>query len=134
MERKALADLQVWKESPSRKPLILHGARQVGKTWLLKEFGLRFYQNVAYVNFEANDRMTQLFASDLDIARLLIGLRIETHTAINPETTLIIFDEVQENPKALTSLKYFAENATAYHIAAAGSLLGIALHKGISSL
>ncbi len=132
MERKALADLQEWKESPSRKPLVLHGARQVGKTWLLKEFGVRFYQNVAYVNFEANDRMAQLFASDLDIARLLIGLRIETHTAINPETTLIIFDEVQENPKALTSLKYFAENAPAYHIAAAGSLLGIALHKGIS--
>jgi len=132
MERKALSDLQKWKENLSRKPLILHGARQVGKTWLIKEFGARFYQNVAYINFEANERMATLFASDLDIPRLLTGLRIEAHTAIEPETTLIIFDEVQENPRALTSLKYFAENAPAYHIVAAGSLLGIAMHKGIS--
>lgn len=108
MERKSFRDLQKWQRNPDKKPLILHGARQVGKTWLLKEFGRRFYKNVAYINFEANERMAALFASDLDVQRLLIGLRIESGSAIEPGTTLIIFDEVQENPKALTSLKYFA--------------------------
>ena len=128
MERKALKALQEWQESPTRKPLVVHGARQVGKTWLLKEFGKRCYQNVAYINFEANDRMNTLFQSDLDPARLLIGLGLEAHTHIEPETTLLIFDEVQENPRALMSLKYFAENAPRYHLVAAGSLLGIAMH------
>ncbi len=132
MERKALADLQSWQKKPNRKPLIVHGARQVGKTWLLKEFGEKSYQNVAYINFEANERMAALFSSSLDAERLLTGLRIESGCPIEPEKTLIIFDEVQENPKALTSLKYFAENAPAYHVAAAGSLLGIAMHAGTS--
>lgn len=132
MERKALKALQEWQESPTRKPLVVHGARQVGKTWLLKEFGKRCYQNVAYINFEANDRMNTLFQSDLDPARLLIGLGLEAHTHIEPETTLLIFDEVQENPRALMSLKYFAENAPRYHLVAAGSLLGIAMHRDVS--
>ena len=132
MERKALADLQSWQKKTNRKPLILHGARQVGKTWLLKEFGRRFYKNVAYINFDANERMAALFASGFNIERLLTGLRIESGCPIEPETTLLIFDEVQENPDALTSLKYFAENDPSYHIVAAGSLLGIAMHAGTS--
>jgi len=132
MERKAFTELQKWQKKPNRKPLILHGARQVGKTWLLKKFGARSYKNIAYINFEANDRMGSLFSSSFDIERLLTGLRIESGCAIEPETTLIIFDEVQENPHALNSLKYFAENASAYHIVAAGSLLGLAMHSGSS--
>jgi predicted AAA+ superfamily ATPase len=132
MERKNIVDLQKWQKKPDRKPLVLHGARQVGKTWLLKEFGRRSYKNVAYINFEANERMAALFSSNLDTGRLLTGLRIESGCPIEPNSTLIIFDEVQANPRALTSLKYFAENAPAYHIAAAGSLLGIAMHAGTS--
>ena len=132
MERKSLLDLEKWKNKANRKPLILRGARQVGKTWILHEFGRRAYKNVAYINFEANARMEALFASNLDTQRLLTGLRIEAGCPIEPETTLIIFDEVQENPRALTSLKYFAENAPEYHIAAAGSLLGISMHGGTS--
>jgi len=132
MERNAFAYLQTWRQDPRRKPLILHGARQVGKTWLLKEFGKRAYGNVAYVNFESNERMMSLFSSSLEPGRLLTGLRVETGLPIEPEKTLIIFDEVQENPKALTSLKYFCENAPDYHLAAAGSLLGIAMHAGSS--
>lgn len=128
MERKALADLLAWRSDKRRKPLVLNGARQVGKTWLLKEFGKRAYQNVAYINFESNERMATLFSSNVDPERLLMGLRIETGLPIEPEKTLIIFDEVQENPKALTSLKYFYENAPQYHLVAAGSLLGISLH------
>jgi len=132
MERKNIVDLQKWQKKPDRNPLVLHGARQVGKTWLLKEFGRRSYKNVAYINFEANERMAALFSSNLDTGRLLTGLRIESGCPIEPNSTLIIFDEVQANPRALTSLKYFAENAPAYHIAAAGSLLGIAMHAGTS--
>ena len=132
MERNAFAHLQAWRQDSRRKPLVLHGARQVGKTWLLKEFGKRAYRNVAYVNFESNERMMSLFSSSLDPERLLMGLRVETGLPIEPEKTLIIFDEVQENPKALTSLKYFCENAPNYHLAAAGSLLGIAMHTGSS--
>ncbi len=132
MERKKLADLEKWRQKPDRKPLIVHGTRQVGKTWLLKEFGKRAYKDVAYINFEANERMAALFSSNLDTQRLLTGLRIESGCSIEPGTTLIIFDEVQENPQALTSLKYFAEEAPTYHIAAAGSLPGIAMHRGTS--
>ena len=132
MDRMALVDLQSWKNRPDRKPLIVHGARQVGKTWLLKEFARTAYKNVAYINFEANQRMASLFASNLDVQRLLTGLRIEAGCPIDKENTLIIFDEVQENPSALASLKYFAENAPEYHIAAAGSLLGLAMHKNVS--
>jgi predicted AAA+ superfamily ATPase len=132
MERSAFAELEAWRLDPGRKPLVVDGARQVGKTWLLKEFGKRTYRNVAYINFESNERMTTLFSSNLEPARLLTGLRVETGVPIEPENTLIIFDEVQENPKALTSLKYFCENAPDYHLAAAGSLLGISMHAGIS--
>ena len=132
MERNAISRLMQWQKSASRKPLVMQGARQVGKTWLLKEFGAHSYRNVAYINFEANDRMTSLFMANLDIERLLIGLRVEASCPIEPENTLIIFDEVQENPKALAALKYFSELAPAYHVAAAGSLLGIAMHAGTS--
>lgn len=132
MERKASTALRDWQTNPARKPLIVYGARQVGKTWLLKEFGKSSYPNVAYINFESNERMASLFSSNLDIQRLLVGLRVESGSPIEPEKTLIVFDEVQENPKALTAMKYFAENAPNYHIAAAGSLLGIAMHAGIS--
>ncbi|MCX7028586.1 MAG: AAA family ATPase, partial [Spirochaetes bacterium] len=130
MERAALSDLIAWKANPHRKPLILNGARQVGKTWLLKEFGRRHYDRVAYVNFESNERMTRLFASNLDVDRLLLGLRVEAGCPIEPERTLIIFDEIQDNPRALTALKYFAETAPGYHVATAGSLLDVALHAG----
>ena len=130
MERAALSDLLAWKANPHRKPLILNGARQVGKTWLLKEFGRRHYDRVAYVNFESNERMNRLFASNLDVDRLLLGLRVEAGCPIEPERTLIIFDEIQDNPRALTALKYFAETAPGYHVATAGSLLGVALHAG----
>jgi predicted AAA+ superfamily ATPase len=128
MERKAFANLLAWRLDEHRKPLVLNGARQVGKTWLLKEFGKRAYQNIAYINFESNERLTTLFSSNLAPERLLTGLRVETGQPIEPEKTLIVFDEVQENPKALTSLKYFYENAPQYHLVAAGSLLGISPH------
>jgi predicted AAA+ superfamily ATPase len=130
VERVALSDLLTWKANPHRKPLIVNGARQVGKTWLLKEFGRRHYDSVAYVNFESNKRMTQLFSDNLDVDRLLLGLRVEAGCPIEPERTLIIFDEIQDNPRALTALKYFEETAPGYHVVAAGSLLGVALHSG----
>jgi predicted AAA+ superfamily ATPase len=132
MERQAMKDLEAWKNRRDRKPLLIRGARQVGKTWLMQEFGRRFFRNVAYVNFEGNPRMRAAFAADYDTQRLLRALQIETGTSIVPGETLIIFDEVQEVPQALTSLKYFAENAPEYHIVAAGSLLGVALHPGTS--
>jgi len=121
-----------WKERPNRKPLILKGARQVGKTWLMKEFGNRYFQKVAYITFYNNQRMKKVFEDDYDINRILINLNIETHIEITPNDTLIIFDEIQEAPRALESLKYFCENASEYAVIAAGSLLGVALHSGIS--
>ena len=121
-----------WKDSQDRKPLILRGARQVGKTWLIKEFGKNYYEKCAYINFDDNSRMEQLFSGDFDINRIIQGLNIETGVKIEAENTLIIFDEVQETPHALTSLKYFYENANEYHIIAAGSLLGVAMHEGTS--
>jgi hypothetical protein len=132
MERRLFNDLLEWKKGIDRKPLILRGARQVGKTWLMKEFGRRVYRNCAYINFEGNERMARLFSADLDVSRILTGLRVETACSIDPSDTLLIFDEVQEVPKALGSLKYFQENAPQYHIIAGGSLLGIALHQGTS--
>jgi len=132
MKRELLQKLLIWKDSAHRKPLILHGARQVGKTWLLKEFGRLSFTHVAYINFEENERMAGLFSKDLDITRLLVGLRIESDSIIEPQNTLLIFDEVQECPRALTALKYFAENAPEYHVVAAGSLLGLAMHGGTS--
>lgn len=132
MERTLMRDLMEWKRKPNRKPLIINGARQVGKTWLIKEFGTRAFEKVAYINMDNNATMTRLFESDYDIKRLIVGLQLESGTSIEPDTTLVVFDEVQENPKALTSLKYFCENAPEYAIVAAGSLLGISLHQGAS--
>lgn len=132
MYREELRKLEEWKNSKSRMPLIIKGARQVGKTWLMQEFGKKYYKKVAYVNFDGNERMERLFQGDFDIERLIQGLKIETGVDIKKEDTLLIFDEVQEVPKALTSLKYFYENAREYNIIAAGSLLGVALHEGTS--
>lgn len=132
MYRYAIEELYKWKESRRRKPLIIEGARQVGKTWLMKEFGGRAYEHTVYINFDSNLRMAQLFRSDLDTERLVMGLELYAGEKIDPKDTLLIFDEVQEVPQALSSLKYFYENAPQYHIICAGSLLGIALHKGTS--
>lgn len=132
MERFAIEELKKWKKNPDRKPLVLMGARQVGKTWLMREFGRLFYKNVAYVSFYNNTAMKNLFESDYDINRLISYLSIEVGFAIEKENTLIIFDEIQNAPKAFESLKYFCEEAGDYHIMAAGSLLGVALHQGVS--
>lgn len=132
MYRTAIEKLIKWKASPRRKPLIIEGARQVGKTWLMKEFGKQTYADTVYINFDSNSRMAELFASDLDTDRLILGLELYSGRKIDPNNTLLIFDEVQEVPHALASLKYFCENAPQYHIICAGSLLGIALHEGTS--
>ncbi len=124
--------LKAWKTKKGRKPMIIRGARQVGKTWLMKEFGKNEYGQIAYVNFESSRHLQTLFADDFDVGRIITALEIETGQHINPENTLIIFDEVQEAEGAITSLKYFYENAPHYHIIAAGSLLGVALHKHTS--
>ena len=132
MYRIAIEKLYKWKSSKRRKPLIIEGARQVGKTWLMKEFGKQAYADTVYINFDSNSRMADLFSADLDTDRLIMGLELYAGRKINPENTLLIFDEVQEVPRALASLKYFYENAPQYHIICAGSLLGIALHQGTS--
>ncbi|WP_455190790.1 ATP-binding protein [Eubacterium ramulus] len=132
MYRIAIEKLLKWKQNKRRKPLIIEGARQVGKTWLMKEFGRQEYKDTIYINFDSNSRMAELFASDLDTERLIMGLEIYAGRKINPDNALLIFDEVQEVPRALASLKYFYENAPEYHIVCAGSLLGIALHQGTS--
>lgn len=131
MHRNAMDRLLEWKTKTDRKPMIVQGARQVGKTWLMKQFGKDHYKRVAYINFENNQRMADLFEGNLEIKRLLLGLEVETGMTIDNET-LIIFDEVQEVPRALTALKYFNEDAPEYDVLAAGSLLGIALKKGTS--
>lgn len=132
MYRIAIEKLIKWKESKHRKPLIIEGARQVGKTWLMKEFGRLYYNDTVYINFDSNSRMAELFSSDLDVNRLIAGFELYIGKKIHPQNTLLIFDEVQEVPRALSSLKYFYENAPEYHIVCAGSLLGIALHHGTS--
>ena len=132
MYRIAIEKLLKWKQSKRRKPLIIEGARQVGKTWLMKEFGRQAYADTVYINFDSNSRMAELFASDLDTERLIMGLELYAGRKIDPGNSLLIFDEVQEVPRALASLKYFYENAPQYHIVCAGSLLGIALHNGTS--
>ncbi len=132
MYRNAIEKLYEWKKSKNRKPLIIEGARQVGKTWLMKEFGKNAYEKVAYINFDSNSIMANLFDNDLQIDRLISGIELYIGFKIDPDNTLIIFDEIQEVPKALSSLKYFYENAPEYHIVCAGSLLGIALHEGTS--
>ncbi len=132
MYREKMKKLIEWKNSKNRKPLIIRGARQVGKTWIMKEFGRLYYEKCAYINFDDNARMNSLFEEEFDLERIIQGLKIESGVNIEPENTLIIFDEIQENPQALKALKYFNENANQYHIVAAGSLLGVAMHQGTS--
>lgn len=132
MQRKILQSLQNWKQNPNRKPLIIQGARQVGKTWAMKHFGEKSFEQVAYINFDNNSRMKTLFSGDYDINRLILGLKIESGVDIQAHNTLIIFDEVQEVPQALSSLKYFYENAPEFYIVSAESLLGVSLHHQVS--
>ena len=131
MKRLLINDLIKWKAKRDRKPLILNGARQVGKTWLLQHFGVTEYQSVAYINCEKQDNLDQIFFN-FDTSRMIRALSATAGVDIQPGTTLIIIDEIQEYPRALTALKYFCEDAPQYHIAVAGSLLGISLHQGIS--
>lgn len=132
MKRCAMQDLIRWKNSENRKPMILKGARQVGKTWLMKEFGRLHFSKVAYITFYNNQRMKKVFDDDYDIRRIIMNINIETRMEVTPQDTLIIFDEIQEAPRALESLKYFCENASEYAVIAAGSLLGVAIHEGVS--
>lgn len=129
MERFILNNLLKWKESKYRKPLILKGVRQVGKTWILKEFGRRYYENIAYFNFDENEEYRQFFETTKDVSRILQNLVFASGQTVTPEKTLIIFDEVQDCPNVINTLKYFCENASEYHVVCAGSLLGIALAK-----
>lgn len=132
MYRMAMEQMRQWKAKKRRKPLIIRGARQVGKTWLMKEFGANEYEQVVYINFDNNQRMKKLFEEGLAIERLITGLELYAGHKIDPFNTLLIFDEVQEVPQALSSLKYFNEDAPQYQIVCAGSLLGVALHHGTS--
>ncbi|MFZ4476024.1 MAG: ATP-binding protein, partial [Saprospiraceae bacterium] len=132
MQRTLYAALVQWKNARNRKPLILHGARQVGKTWLMREFGKNEFEQVVYLNFEASTRLKSLFVSDFDIKRVLSVLEIEANQKILPNKTLLIFDEIQEADKGLTALKYFCEQAPEYYIIAAGSLLGVSLQQNTS--
>ncbi|MEL7654704.1 MAG: ATP-binding protein [Bacillota bacterium] len=132
MYRTAMEQLHTWKQRNNKKPLIIRGARQVGKTWLMKNFGKTAYKQTVYVSFDNNQQMKNLFEKDMKIERIIPGLELYAGYKINPEDTLLIFDEVQEVPKALTSLKYFNEDAPEYQIICAGSLLGVALHQGTS--
>ena len=132
MKRLVIDELVKWKESINRKPLILKGVRQCGKTYILKEFGKEHYENVAYFNFEQDKSLSRVFDNDFDIKRIVYELSIISKSKIEQGKTLIIFDEIQECGNALTSLKYFNENGNGYHVACAGSLLGIALHKNVS--
>ena len=129
MDRDAFQQLKEWKDSKKRKPLILQGARQVGKTWLMQEFGKREYEKVVYVTFDRNKRLKETFSETVETDILLSALELSSGLKIEPDNTLIILDEIQECPEALTTLKYFYENAPEYHIIVAGSLLGVSLHK-----
>lgn len=131
MERSIYSSLKKWKESPTRKPLILQGARQVGKTYILKEFGAREYSEVVYINCDDNNDMQNMFV-DYDVDRIIRSLSAISGISIKPSTTLLILDEIQEVERGLASLKYFCEKAPEYHVAVAGSLLGITLHEGTS--
>ena len=132
MKRKATKYLLNWKVKSNRKPLVIWGVRQVGKTWLMKQFGKDNYNSVAYINFESKQMLKNLFHDDFDIRRILTVIEIETGVKIEPKNTLIIFDEIQEVERGVTSLKYFYEDSPQYHIMAAGSLLGVAMHKSTS--
>lgn len=131
MERSIYSSLKKWKESPTRKPLILQGARQVGKTYILKEFGAREYSEVVYINCDDNNDMQNMFV-DYDVDRIIRSMSAISGVSIKPSTTLLILDEIQEVERGLASLKYFCEKAPEYHVAVAGSLLGITLHEGTS--
>lgn len=132
MKRLLYNKLLQWKSSKNRKPLILNGARQVGKTYLLKCFGKNEYESVAYISCDSNDKVAAIFSGDFDVRRIILELSAYSKVDIKPEKTLIILDEIQECNRALNSLKYFCEDAPEYHIAVAGSLLGISLHSGTS--
>ena len=132
MERLVLQQFTEWKERTDRKPLIVNGARQVGKTWALREFAKREYKKEAYILCRKNELVEEVFKKDFDVERILLSLSALTHVDITPGDTLIILDEVQEIPEAIEALKYFCENAPQYHIAVAGSLLGISLHQDVS--
>lgn len=131
MERSIYSNLKKWKDSPTRKPLILQGARQVGKTYILKEFGAREYSEVVYINCDDNNDMQNMFV-DYDVDRIIRSMSAISGVSIKPSTTLLILDEIQEVERGLASLKYFCEKAPEYHVAVAGSLLGITLHEGTS--
>ena len=131
MERSIYSSLKKWKESSTRKPLILQGARQVGKTYILKEFGAREYSEVVYINCDDNNDMQNMFV-DYDVDRIIRSMSAISGISIKPSTTLLILDEIQEVERGLASLKYFCEKAPEYHVAVAGSLLGITLHEGTS--
>ena len=132
MIRRNLNDLLAWKASQNRKPLIIQGARQVGKTWLMKKFGEESFGQTIYLNFEKSERLRNLFIADFDLNRIILSIEIESGQKINPETTLIIFDEIQEAERGLTAIKYFYEERPELYIIAAGSLLGVSLHKNNS--
>lgn len=132
MERLSFKDLLDWKNKKNRKPLLVEGARQVGKTWLVKEFGKRCYKEVAYVNFEERKQLRNLFDEDFDMERILFAIKTATKTNMVPGETLIFLDEIQEAHEGLTALKYFAENAPEHHVITAGSLLGVELHRKTS--
>lgn len=132
MQRFAMQKLVEWKNKKNKKPLVIMGARQVGKTWLMKEFGKQYYDKVAYISFYNNARMRRVFEQDYDIKRIISAINIEVGFTVSADNTLIIFDEIQNAPKAFESLKYFNEDAPEYNIIVAGSLLGVALHEGVS--
>jgi predicted AAA+ superfamily ATPase len=132
MYRESIASLKKWKEDKFRKPLIVRGARQVGKTWLLQEFGRTSYARFVYVNFEETPVLQNIFSTDFNIERIITVLQIYAQTTITAEDSLIVFDEIQAAERGVASLKYFCENAPQYHVIAAGSLLGMGLHNQVS--
>ena len=132
MYRESIVSLKRWKEDKFRKPLIVRGARQVGKTWLLQEFGRTSYNKLVYINFEETPALQNIFSNDFDIERIITVLQIQSQTTITAEDTLIVLDEIQSAERGVTSLKYFCENAPQYHVIAAGSLLGMGLHSQVS--
>lgn len=132
MQRDAYRKLLEWKKQPVRKPLIIQGARQVGKTWLMKEFGHNEFRQTAYFNFESTRELHDIFRRGYDPGKILSALNILAGFVINPAETLIIFDEIQACPEAITSLKYFQEEGADYYIFGAGSLLGVSIHQGVS--
>ena len=129
MKRNAMQDLVQWKNDEERKPMVLKGARQVGKTWIMKEFGRQYYENYVYFNFDEEEELKSIFETNKNPHRIVELLSMIAEVKILPEKTLLIFDEIQECPEALNTLKYFKEKANEYHVIAAGSLLGTLLAK-----